>query len=437
MARLRLYPALILLAALALGRAAPAAATEPPKAPTGLYDRPVLVFDPGMHTAPIKRADVDADGRFAVTGSDDRTVRIWSVADGRLLRTIRLPVGPGNVGKVYAVAISPDGALVAAGGWTGPTEAVNRSNIYLFDRETGALVKRIDGLPDVVYAPRLFAGRAPSCGDSGSEDVVSASTTATRTGPRSPATPTTATPATAPPSPAMAGWRRRASMVMSGSTIARSGGSPSERRPAGAGRSASPSVPTGRRLRSATHDTTAVDLFDGQTLDPLPGPDTDGIAIGNLMIVEWSTDGETLFAGGMYRSWGRCQPRGRMDNAGLGARRELPAGDNTIMTLRALADGGVLVAAGDPYLAVLDPEGGERWAHRSPLADFRNQDKSLAVSADGTVVDFGYEGWGKAPARFDLRSLGLTREPPHDGRTAPPDHGGIPEGIGRTPPVPC
>ena len=28
--------------------------------PPGLYDRPVLVLDPGMHTAPIKRADVDA-----------------------------------------------------------------------------------------------------------------------------------------------------------------------------------------------------------------------------------------------------------------------------------------------------------------------------------------------------------------------------------------
>ena len=57
-------------------------------------------------------------GQIAVTGSHDKTVRLWSVADGKLLRTIRMPTGPGDVGKIYAVAISPDGATVAAGGWT-------------------------------------------------------------------------------------------------------------------------------------------------------------------------------------------------------------------------------------------------------------------------------------------------------------------------------
>jgi hypothetical protein len=59
-----------------------------PNAGTDLYDRPVLAIDPGMHTAKINAQAVDVEGRFAVTGSTDRTVRVWAVADGKLLRTI-------------------------------------------------------------------------------------------------------------------------------------------------------------------------------------------------------------------------------------------------------------------------------------------------------------------------------------------------------------
>ena len=135
------------LAALAALIFAPAFAQDPgPNNGTDLYDRPVLAIDPGVHTAKIGSLAVDAGGQFAVTGSDDRTVRIWSVADGKLLRTIWIPVGPENVGAVYAVAISPDGSTIAVGGWTEMRQG--NSPIYLFDRESGNLVRRIaDDLP--------------------------------------------------------------------------------------------------------------------------------------------------------------------------------------------------------------------------------------------------------------------------------------------------
>ena len=73
--------------------AIPLAAADPTP---GLFDRPVLAIDPGRHTATIRRADVDAAGQTAVTGSHDKTVRLWSVADGKLLRTIRMPTGTGQ-----------------------------------------------------------------------------------------------------------------------------------------------------------------------------------------------------------------------------------------------------------------------------------------------------------------------------------------------------
>jgi hypothetical protein len=49
--------------------------------------------------------------------------------------------------KGYAVAMSPDGALIAAGGHTRSLESDMQEQIYLFDRKTGSLVHRIAGLP--------------------------------------------------------------------------------------------------------------------------------------------------------------------------------------------------------------------------------------------------------------------------------------------------
>ena len=84
---------------------------------TPLYEQPVLVIDPGMHTAPIHCLAVDAAGRFAVTGSADKTVRLWSVRDGELFKTIRMPAGPDLIGKIFEVAMTRNGDLVAAAGW--------------------------------------------------------------------------------------------------------------------------------------------------------------------------------------------------------------------------------------------------------------------------------------------------------------------------------
>jgi len=124
--------------------------------PTGEPSRePILRIETGMHTAVIKRIGVDAANRYLVTASHDKTVRVWELPTGRLLRVIRVPLGAGNEGKLFAVALSPDGTTIAAGGWTSP-DGLN-TNIYLFDRESGRLLRRLGGLPNVVshlvYSP--------------------------------------------------------------------------------------------------------------------------------------------------------------------------------------------------------------------------------------------------------------------------------------------
>ena len=118
---------------------APSAA-QPPETP---FPR----IEAGMHTAPINRIDVDAQERFLVTASDDKTARVWNLATGELLTVLRPPLGPGNEGKLFAVAIAPDGATVATAGWSAEPD----HDIYLFDRASGRLQRRIPGLPNVIF----------------------------------------------------------------------------------------------------------------------------------------------------------------------------------------------------------------------------------------------------------------------------------------------
>src|SRR5262252_3821441 len=60
--------------------------------------QPILRLETGMHTAHIDSIGVDAAGRYLVTASVDKTARVWELATGRLLRTLRPPIGEGNEG---------------------------------------------------------------------------------------------------------------------------------------------------------------------------------------------------------------------------------------------------------------------------------------------------------------------------------------------------
>ena len=92
------------------------------------------------------------------------------------------------------------------------------------------------------------------------------------------------------------------------------------------------------------------------------------------------------------------------------------------MDLKPLSNGGLAVGAGDPLVAVLSADGKPLWQQRGEIADFRDQrgENAIRLSQSGDTVQFGYEPWGKRPARFSLKTGQLELDPAADSRLSGP-----------------
>ena len=111
------------------------------------------VLDTGGHTGIIWDMDVSADGRYLVSGSGDRSVRIWDLVQGRCERVIPMADVSGHQGKVFAVALSPDGKTLAVGGWMGKTaDDAAMGRILLLDFPEGVFAGSVQGASGPTYA---------------------------------------------------------------------------------------------------------------------------------------------------------------------------------------------------------------------------------------------------------------------------------------------
>jgi WD40 repeat protein len=64
------------------------------------------------HSGPVWAVAATPDGRQAISGSDDKTLKLWDLETGKVVRTLE-----GHSGRVYAVAVTPEGAqAVSASG---------------------------------------------------------------------------------------------------------------------------------------------------------------------------------------------------------------------------------------------------------------------------------------------------------------------------------
>jgi WD40 repeat protein len=105
------------------------------------------------HTDWVRSVAFSPDGRLLASGSADKTIKLWEVASGRLVRTLT-----GHTADVNSVAFSPDGRLLASGSY---------KEIKLWDVATGREVRTLTGhttVSSVAFSPdgRLLA--SGSCG---------------------------------------------------------------------------------------------------------------------------------------------------------------------------------------------------------------------------------------------------------------------------------
>jgi WD40 repeat protein len=136
-----------------------------PAEPKAAADSPLPMLDTGGHMALIRGIAFTPDGKQLVSASEDKTIRVWDLASGKTVRTIRGESAPGNAGKVFAMALSPDGKWLAAGGMFHPSDAEAGSVIRLYEFASGKLVALLKGHANAVqglaFSPdgsRLISG---------------------------------------------------------------------------------------------------------------------------------------------------------------------------------------------------------------------------------------------------------------------------------------
>lgn len=104
-------------------------------------DTPYLMIDDGGHDAIVRALVFNGTGEELISAGDDKIIRIWDWRNGVTRRTIVVPAGPGEFGKIYALALSKDDRYLAVAADTRPRcEEEDRPGIRIYDYASGQLL---------------------------------------------------------------------------------------------------------------------------------------------------------------------------------------------------------------------------------------------------------------------------------------------------------
>ena len=91
------------------------------------------------HKGLISSLHISPDGKLLISGSFDKTIKLWSLPDGALIKTLE-----GHKSRIRSIQMSPDGKLLASGNWDNTTE--------LWSLPDGALIKTLKGHKGPIFS---------------------------------------------------------------------------------------------------------------------------------------------------------------------------------------------------------------------------------------------------------------------------------------------
>jgi hypothetical protein len=108
------------------------------------------------HTSRVTALAFSSDGKRALSGGEDNTIRLGDARTGKECRRFE-----GHTGTVLGVAFGLNGKLILSGGQDG--------TMRLWDRQTGKEVCQfkghMGGIHDVAISPEPQVGRVPRASD--------------------------------------------------------------------------------------------------------------------------------------------------------------------------------------------------------------------------------------------------------------------------------
>jgi len=92
--------------------------------------QPVEIFPQMGHTSTVNSIALSPDGKQIVTGSDDRSIKLWDLTSGRLIKTFT-----GDFLSAFRVRFSPDGRQIYS------VLSVQGDNVHIWDINSGQKIR--------------------------------------------------------------------------------------------------------------------------------------------------------------------------------------------------------------------------------------------------------------------------------------------------------